>query len=165
MLKYQHIENKYEEIKNTGKKVTLKDQRQRQKSNCTVVDQRQSVNLSNNSISSWSHNITCKYLSFIDYYINFKGFDMLVLKLTGSPSLNKVFELNWMTLRGLPPIPSNDVILPVYSLRRYFRALATMLTLLSIQSTLHKVLTRFLSSWKITNYDCNPTCIIAKMAL
>ena len=52
MLKYQHIENKYEEIKNTGKKVTLKDQRQRQKSNCTVVDQRQSVNLSNNSISS-----------------------------------------------------------------------------------------------------------------
>jgi len=52
MLKYQHIENKYEEIKNTGKKVTLKDQRQRQKSNCTVVDQRQSVNLSNNSRSS-----------------------------------------------------------------------------------------------------------------
>jgi len=64
-----------------------------------------------------------------------------------------------MTLIGFPLIPSIDVIKPVYSLRRYFRALATLLTLLSVQSTLYKLLTRIFKLLKIANCNCKSTCI------
>ena len=59
------------------------------------------------------------------------------------------------TLTGFPPIPTLDVIKPVLSpyihcdvMRRYFRGLATFLTLLSVQPTLHTLLTRILNLLK-----------------
>jgi len=46
-----------------------------------------------------------------------------------------------------------------------FSCPSDVVDVVSVQSTLHELLTRILSTSKITNYNCRSTCIIAKMAL